>query len=87
MVKLVNCVNGKVNKVGWFILENRIKHINWVDRLLGKTGPLSKMGELDETGKTGKDRGYCNACCKRSSTTYGRPQLAGLQESAKIPGW
>ena len=38
-------------------------------------------------GVCNKKRGYCNACCKGSSTTYGRPQLAGLQESAKIPGW
>ena len=36
-------------------------------------------------GVCNKERDYC--ICKGSSTTYSFPKLAGLQESAKIPGW
>ena len=32
-----------------------------------------------------KERGYCNERCKGSSTQYGRPQVAGLQQFAKFP--
>ena len=35
-------------------------------------------------GVCNNERGYCNTYCKGSSTTYGRPQLAGLQEDDLI---